>query len=137
MMQSQKIWTVCNLFNIKPLNLSFLLMLDEIVSATNPSMSLYLVWGMPSLETSGRQNHWLCSKRCWSLTFIKKLTCYVFIFCFVFPPLRFDLDGKARYQCMYVCMYVYVYVMCLRIMLFLAYQWLRTTWNSQFNFVKA
>ena len=29
----------------------------RIVSVTNPSMSLHLICGMPSLETSGRQNH--------------------------------------------------------------------------------
>ena len=35
----------------------------------------------------------------------KILTCFVFIFCFVFPPWRFYLDGKARYKCLCVCMY--------------------------------
>ena len=32
----------------------------------------------------------------------KILTCFVFIFCFVFPPVRFDLDEKVRYKCLYV-----------------------------------
>ena len=36
----------------------------------------------------------------------KILTCFVFLFCFVFPPLQFDLDGKVCYKCLYVCMYV-------------------------------
>ena len=42
------------------------------------------LFGMPSLETSGRQNHCPCSKRYWSLTFIQNsdlLCVYICIVC--------------------------------------------------------
>ena len=79
-------------------------MLDQIVLATNPSMSLHLVCGMPSLETSRRKNH--CSKRCWSLTFIQNTELLVFIFTMFFT---FALWSRWKGTfLMFICIYIYV-----------------------------
>ena len=106
-----------------PMTLHLLHLLDEILLVTNPSMSLHLAYGMPSLESSGRQNPSLCPKRCWSLTFIQNTDLLCVFICIVFhnSPFfswakialwpRFLLMLKSKTVCFCLEMQVILYIL--------------------------